>query len=311
MYKPIIIRPKSHEEWLEERKIGIGASEVGTILGISPFDTPFSLWLKKTGQVEPEPENEAMLMGHLLEDAVAKRWEIETGQKVIKSSAADIIYAHPDHPYMRVTPDRIVKGRKKLLECKTTSMPVDPDNLPPHWVAQVLYQEYVTGIHDGDIAWLESGRHFGYANIPYDEEFVGLILDRVTEFFNENVLGMKEPDAITVEDLAVKVPRSTPEKSVEADDTAIDQVAVLREKKAMYDALADEIADLQNSLKMYMEDSEALLDADGNVLVTWKSGKDKTTFDSKAFAAENPDMYDRYCKTVPGSRSFLIKKPKV
>ena len=308
--KPRIIRPTSHEEWLRSRKEGIGASEVGAIIGVSPFDSPFSIWLKKTGQVEPEPENEAMLMGHLLEDAVAKRWEIETGQKVIKASAADIIYVHPKYPHMRVTPDRIAKGRKKLLECKTTVMPVDENNLPPHWVAQVTYQMYVTGIHDSDIAWLESGRHFGYANVPYDEEFAEFIACKVQEFWYENVLGGKEPDAINVEDLAVKVPKSTPEKSVTADESALDQIAVLREKKAMYEALGDEITDLQNSLKMFMEDSEALLDADGTVLLTWKSGKDKTSFDSKRFAEENPDLYDKYCKTVPGARSFLLKKPK-
>jgi hypothetical protein len=78
----------------------------------------------------------------------------------------------------------------------------------------------------------------------------------------------------------------------------------------MYDALGDEIAELTDSLKMYMTDSEALLDGDGNILVTWKSGKDKTSFDAKAFAADNPDLYDKYCKTVPGARSFLLKKLK-
>lgn len=308
--KPIIIKPKDHDEWLKARKEGIGASEVGAIIGVSPFETPFSIFLKKTGQVPPEPENEAMLMGHLLEDAVAKRWEIETGQKVIKASAADIIYVHPEYDYMRVTPDRIAKGRKKLLECKTTAMPVDEDNLPPYWVAQVIYQQFVTGIHDADLAWLESGRRFGYANIPYDEEFAEFIAERVKEFWNENVQGGKEPDAISVTDLAVKIPRSTPEKAIEADEDAMDQINVLREKKAMYDAIGDEITELQNSLKMFMSDSEAIVDADGNVLLTWKSGKDKTSFDSKRFAEENPDLYESYCKSVPGARSFLLKKPK-
>lgn len=308
--KPRIIRPSSHEEWLKAREEGIGASEVGAILGLSKYDTPFSIWLKKTKQVEPEPENEAMLMGHLLENAVAQRWEIETGEKVIKASAADIIYVHPEFPYMRVTPDRIVKGRKKLLECKTTAMDISEDNPPVYWIAQVIFQMYVTGIHQADLAWLVNGRHFGYTHIDYDEEFAEFIAAKVTEFWNENVLGGKEPDAISVEDLAVKVPKSTPEKSVTADESALDQINVLREKKAMYEALGDEITDLQNSLKMFMEDSEALLDADGTVLLTWKSGKDKTSFDSKRFAEENPDLYEKYCKTVPGARSFLLKKPK-
>lgn len=308
--KPRIIRPKSHEEWLKAREDGIGASEVAGILGLSKYDTPFSLWLKKTKQTQPEPENEAMLMGHLLEDAVAKRWEIETGEKVIKASAADIIYVHPEHDFMRATPDRIVRGRKKLLECKTTAFDVDPNDPPVYWIAQVVYQMYVTGIHQADLAWLVNGRAFGYAHIDYDEEFAEFIAEKVKEFWNENVLGGKEPDAIDVSDLAIKVPKSTPEKSVTADESALDQIAVLREKKAMYDALGDEITDLQNSLKMFMEDSEALLDSDGNILLTWKSGKDKTSFDSKRFAEENPDMYEKYCKTVPGSRSFLLKKPK-
>ena len=51
--KPVIIKPSSHDEWLAEREKGIGASEVAAILGLSPWDTPFSLWLKKTHQAEP------------------------------------------------------------------------------------------------------------------------------------------------------------------------------------------------------------------------------------------------------------------
>ena len=91
---------------------------------------------------------------------------------------------------------------------------------------------------------------------------------------------------------------------------AMAQIAEIREKKAQYEALGKEIEALQDSLKMYMTDSEAILDESGNVLLTWKSGKDKTSFDSKTFAAENPDLYAKYCKTVPGARSFLIKKQK-
>ena len=307
--KPIIIRPKSHEEWQKAREDGIGASEVAAILGLSPWETPFSLYLKKTHQVPPTEENDAMRRGHYLEDAVVQWWMHETGEQVIKASAADIIYVHPEHPYMRVTPDRVVKGRKKILEVKSTAIQMG-ETIPDYYLAQVTYQMYVTGIHQAELIYIQGGLTFGRFIVEYDEEFANLIAERVTEFWNENVLGGKEPDAIAVSDLAVKVPKSTPEKSIEADEQALDQINVLREKKAMYDALGDEIAELTDSLKMYMTDSEALLDGEGNVLCTWKSSKDKTSFDSKAFAAENPDLYDKYCKTVPGSRSFLIKKPK-
>lgn len=308
-YKPIIIRPKSHEEWLKAREEGIGASEVSAIVGLNPWDSPFSLWLKKTHQVPPTEENDAMRRGHYLEDAVVQWWMHETGEQVIKASAADIIYVHPEHPYMRVTPDRIVKGRRKILEVKSTAIQMG-ETIPDYYLCQVQYQMYVTGIHEAELIYIQGGLTFGRFVVEYDAEFAQFLADKVTEFWTENVLGGKEPEAINVSDLAVKVPKSTPDKSIQADDTALAQIAEIREKKAQYDALGKEIETLQDSLKMYMTDSEALLDETGNVLLTWKSGKDKTSFDSKTFAAENPDLYAKYCKTVPGARSFLIKKQK-
>lgn len=275
MYKARIIKPKDHEEWLRERENGIGASEVGAILGLSPFDTPFSLFLKKTKQVEPEPENVAMKMGHLLEPVVAQLWEEATGEKVIKASAADIIYVHPEHDFMRATPDRIVKGRKKLLEIKTTVTNVDPEGIYPHWLAQVQYQMYVTGIHDADLAWLVQGRYFGYANIPYDQEFAEFIAERVKEFWSESVVGGKEPELISVEDFTFK--GSTPGTIVEADDKALGELLSLRKLNEILDRDETEANQLKESIKLYMGENESI-SFDGKVLATWKTGARGRTF---------------------------------
>ena len=316
--KPKIIKPKDRAEWLELRKNGIGASEVASVIGISPWDSPFALFLRKTGQCPPIEENQAMKMGHLLEPIVVQLWEEATGFKAVKASAKDIIYQDPGHPWRIVTPDRIAyeinpstgKKQKVLVEAKTSSMSFDPDNLPVYYIAQCQYQMHVTGIHVCYLCWLTAGREFGYTRIEYDAEFAEWLASEVDRFWNNCVLGGEEPEAISVADLAVKVPRSTPDKPIEADPKALEDIASLREKKAQYEALGKEIEGLQDSLKMYMEDCEAITDTDGNVLVTWKSGKDRTSFDSKAFATENPDLYEKYCKTVPGSRSFLLKKQK-
>ena len=273
--KPRIIKPATHEEWLKEREYGIGASEVGAILGLSPFETPFSLWLKKTKQVEREPENLAMKMGHLLEPVVSQLWEEATGQKVIKASAADIIYIHPEHDFMRVTPDRIVRGRRKLLEIKSTVSGVDKDEIHPHWLAQVQYQMYVTGIHDADLAWLVQGRYFDYVNIPYDEEFANFIAERVTEYWNENVVGGNEPDPISVEDFAFK--GSEPGKTIDADDKSLGELVSLYKLSATLNEEETEANKLKDAIKLYMGEAESIV-LDGTVLATWKSGARGRTF---------------------------------
>ena len=38
------INCKNREEWLSERTGGIGSSEIATIVGLNPYETPYSLW---------------------------------------------------------------------------------------------------------------------------------------------------------------------------------------------------------------------------------------------------------------------------
>lgn len=268
---PLILRHASREEWLADRARGIGASEVAAVVGISPWDTPFSLWLKKTGQVPPEPENQAMRMGHLLEPVIAQLWEEETGGRVVKASARDILYVDREKPWRRVTPDRLAKrdGAKRLLEFKSTSKDIDADDIPLHWICQCQYQMLVTGIHNDDLCWLTNGRYFGYAHIEYDTEFAEYLGEQVDMFWRENVIGGKEPVAIVASDISKP---STPDKTIEADSEAIEQISALRAVKSSLSELTDKEWQLTDNLKLYMGDAEALV-RDGRVLATWKSSK--------------------------------------
>jgi len=272
--KPIIIRPKDHAEWLAEREKGIGASEVAAIIGLSPWETPYSLYLRKTGQIPPQEENFAMRRGHYLEDAVVQWWQDETGEKVIKASAADIIYVHPEHPFMRATPDRIVRGRKKMLEVKSTAGYMG-DEIPDYYLAQCMYQMYVTGIHEEELIYIQGDLTFGRFFVQYDEEFAEFIAQKVTEFWNDCVIGGKEPELISVTDFTLK--GSDPGSTIEADKDAFAQIMSLRsvkkaaaEKESEADALAD-------AVKLYMGENESLV-YDGKVIATWKTGTRVRTF---------------------------------
>lgn len=281
--KPVIIKPASREEWLKAREDGIGASEVAAVLGLSPWETPFSLWLRKTGQVPALEETVAMRMGHLLEPVIAQLWEEATGFKIIKASAGDIIYQDPEHPWRKVTPDRIAyeidpetgKKQKCLNEYKSTSQDFDPDNLPPYYIAQCQYQMHVTGIHVDYLCWLTNGRYYDHARLTYDKEFAEFIASRVDEFYINNVKGNKEPELISVDDFAYK--GSDPGTTIEADEEAFAQVMSLRAMKQSISEREENANNIADCIKLYMGEKESLT-YEGKVLATWKTGSRGRTF---------------------------------
>lgn len=311
-----IHRPKSREAWLELRKGGIGSSEVGTILGLNPYETPYQLWRKKKGLDAPTPENFAMRAGHYLEDAVSLFYQDETGNEIIKSSAGDWLIINNERPFLRVSPDRTCWKRdmarkhdnKGIVECKTTQKEIDGDSLPQHWFCQLQYQLGVAELNWGAIAWLTAGREFGYRDLTFDKDFYDWMIEEVTRFWVDCIQGNQEPLAINVEDVILKSPRHIAGKTLTANDEIIAELAELKEVREELAALDQRKKAIEESIKMTMGDAEALvLPNTDDVLCTWKAGKDRTKFDDKRFAQEHPDMYAQYTKTTAGTRTFLIK----
>lgn len=311
-----IHRPKSREAWLDLRKGGIGSSEVGTILGLNPYETPYQLWRKKKGLDAPTPENFAMRAGHYLEDAVSLFYQDETGNEIIKSSAGDWLIVNNERPFLRVSPDRTCWKRgmarkhdnKGIVECKTTQKEIDGDSLPQHWFCQLQYQLGVAELNWGAIAWLTAGREFGYRDLTFDKDFYDWMIEEVTRFWVDCIQGNQEPLAINVEDVILKSPRHIAGKTLTANDDIITELAELKEVREELAALDQRKKAIEESIKMTMGDAEALVMPNtDDVLCTWKAGKDRTKFDDKRFAQEHPDMYAQYTKTTAGTRTFLIK----
>ena len=309
-----IIRPKDRNEWLEYRKAGIGSSEVATILGLNPFETPYQLWRRKIGLDEPKTETFAMKAGHYLEDAVSLFWSDETGRVVIKSSAGDWLIRDNERPFLQVSPDRTywLTGEKKnasnkgILECKTTQMKIDGDDLPKHWFCQVQYQLGVAGLREGSLAWLCSGREFGYKDLSFVPDFYGWIVEEVEKFWTDNIQGKKEPEATTVQDVLLKFNRHTDGKIVEVNDEIFADYERLKEVKAEIAKLDEIKTGLEDRIKLGFGDAEAI-SYGGQTIATWKAPKPGEKFDDKAFKAAHPDLAKEFTKTVQGARRFLLK----
>lgn len=309
-----IIRPSTREEWLDVRKSGIGSSEVATIVGLNPWETPYQLWRRKVGIDAPKEENFAMKAGHYLEDAVSRFWADETGREIIKRSAVDWIIRDNDRPYLQVSPDRTywLTGEKRndtnkgILECKTTQMAVDADDLPKHWFCQVQYQLGVAGLEHGSLAWLCSGREFGYKDIDLVPDFYQWLVEEVSRFWQDNILARVEPSAVSVKDVLLKYNRHVDGKIVEVTADTFDDVAELRVVKRKIKELEANQAELEERIKMAFGDAEGI-SFDGQTLATWKAPKPSQKFDAKAFQAAEPETYKKYVKPQQGARRFLLK----
>lgn len=60
---------ESRIDWLKERQKGIGGSDVAAILGLSPWRTPYDVYLDKIGEAPKELTSQAAHFGTKLEAA--------------------------------------------------------------------------------------------------------------------------------------------------------------------------------------------------------------------------------------------------
>ncbi len=308
-----VIRPKDRAEWLKVRESGIGSSEVATIVGLNPWETPYQLWRRKVGLDAPKQENFAMKAGHYLEDAVAQFWHDETGRDIIKASAGDWIIRDNERPYLQVSPDRTFwlgesrsPSEKGILECKTTQMSIDGDDLPKHWFCQVQYQLGVAGYRTGSLAWLCSGREFGYRNLDFVPDFYGWLIEEVERFWVDNIQGRKEPAATNVSDVVLKFNRHTDGKIIETSEEIFEAYKSLKEVRRELDSIEARKSELEDKIKLAFGDAEGL-SFGGQTIATWKAPKASTKFDAKAFQAAHPDLAREFTVPSQGARRFLLK----
>lgn len=126
-YKPIVIVDTvnlSEDEWLEYRRTGIGGSDVSAVLGVSPFITGRDLFydkLKIVSAIDNDDNWVQKEIGHLLEDLVAKIFQIKTGYRIYQIKK---MFRHPIYPFMIADVDYFVElsdGTTAILEIKTTN----------------------------------------------------------------------------------------------------------------------------------------------------------------------------------------------
>lgn len=305
-----IIKATNREAWLAARQQGIGSSEVGTLLGVNPYETPYQLWRRKKGLEAPKAETFAMRAGHVLEDAVAQFWHQETGRTIDSTSAGDWLAVDENKPFLRVSPDRLYwldgeSGEQGILECKTTQKQIDADDLPKTWFCQLQYQLGVMGLAHGSLAWLTAGRAFDYQDIEANADFIAWMMEAIERFWVDCIIGDKEPPLTTASDIVAKYPKEAAGKSIEATADIVDVFAELKSLRGEIARMERQKEALEERIKLAFGDAETM-EYCGTRLATWKASKDSSRFDAKAFTADHPELAAKYTRQTAGVRRLLI-----
>jgi len=225
-------------EQLNARTRGVGGSDAHVLAGVGgPGNrTLLDLWSRKRRgpnlELEPmvppeyaadKPQHHGEIMaikadpkdvGNAMESAVVMLYENQTGFKCHERET----YEHPEHPWARANPDRLIYGTEPPpwepgsgppelhgLECKLVGRWAadawGSDGLPSYVVCQVQWCMACSGLDRWDVcAWI-AGTEVRIVTVLRDDDMIAGLLQLGESFWTDHVLADRPPPPQNGEDL--------------------------------------------------------------------------------------------------------------
>lgn len=322
----------SNPAWHELRRAGVSASEIAAVLGLSPWDSPFSLYWQKVNGWET-PDNEYMSNGRRVEPVVADWWmDTQDPHENLSGDRAGL-YAHPDRPWQLATPDRLIytgcpgcdgigleswdigacdhcrgagrTGRPiTVLECKWTGSWDgwgDPgtDDIPVYYRAQLLWQIDVLGLDEGHLAMLGPGGFRAYGPVRRDERDL-VVMRGAARRFLDRVAAGDPPDVDEHSATLATVKRLHPDLVDAEAEISPDTAAGYRRARALKQAAERLCTRFEVRLRAEMGANRVAVH-DGRKVAT-RSIYDTTRLDAARLRAEQPEVAAAYATTSTTDR---------
>jgi putative phage-type endonuclease len=300
------------------RPFGIGGSDIGAILGLSPYKTAFQVWTEKI-DTSRQPSYDALHLrfGQHIEPFIAQEYEKLTGNKTVHHQQT---LRHAQHPFLYGHVDRfvtdqtgvspIVNGQarcKTLLECKSASIfnrhewgEPGTDEIPPAYHAQCAWYMAITQCSRVDVAVLLGNQDLRIYVVNRDIELENRLIERALDFWHNHVLSKRAPQPNTEADIRALYLNESPGMELSADQSLLQTlVSYANEINSKCEALKHEIL-------IRMADAEKITH-NGKIIATWKSSRASRRLDTKALTQAHPELIDKFSFHAQGSRRFVFK----
>jgi putative phage-type endonuclease len=267
------------EEQRQDRKNYIGGSDIAVILGLSPYKTPYQLYLEKKGHAEPEPETPYQYWGTRLEPILREEFE---KRNFVSIEEPKDTKCHPLYPFLRGNLDGWIREWDEIFEAKTT-LAYNRDKwgedgskiIPPEYIVQVAFYCSIMNCPTAHIAVLIGGNDYRELIYKRDEDLENKIIDEACKFW-QSLQDNTPPNPTNVTDLKLRFPQEKSEKKLQINNEISNLLTSLSEIKDEIKYFQEMEEKTKFNVLNFMQDAEVLVDENGTYLASWKANKKGT-----------------------------------
>lgn len=291
----------------------LGGSDAGPILGVPSFKKPFDVYLEKIGLADPREPSEHMEWGLRLQPAILAEYAARTGATL----EPERFVGHDKLKWFGGTPDATVAGKKIGVDAKCVRWASaewgEPgsDQVPAYILVQCHHYMTLMDYDAWDVAALFSGARMGVYTIRRDKEMSDIILERLADFWERHIVPQIPPEVDGSDAARKLIQRLYPATTREVREATAEEAALLDEAvvaDTAFDAAEAKKNELRNRINLAAGDCKGLVWPGGRATVVISKGR--AGFDSKALAADHPDLAEKYQRTGAPIRSLRLTSNK-
>lgn len=280
-------------QWMEARRLGVGASEIAVLFGLSPWQTLEELWHEKVNGCSYEPGSELFHFGHEMEPLIAKEFARRNDCEVDDPPEAIMI---GEKPFYRASLDRVVLEDgvpvaalelKNLNESRHSEYEVAGPSIG--YLLQLQYQMMVAELDYGYLACLFGGQKFRAWRVLASPSVQREIRARVDQFW-ECVETKTPPPAVLGSKTVSKNDEHVLVLSDPEWERKFEEIEQLRTQKAK---IEKQEKVLKQQIKECMGDHQSVQAGQMMAAVTTSS---RRSLDSKRLKEEQPQLVEGYMR---------------
>lgn len=189
-------------EWREHRKDKIGGSDLAAILGLSKWQSAYSLFHERRGAITVDDDKPQLTWGTLLEPVIAQHFAGQHPEFTVQYEPG-AVWAHSERPWQVVSPDARLSAQRPGssmlavvggLECKTSRYDYDwQDGVPPYYEVQAQWAMDVFQVPTWHFAVLFSGSDYQEFTVEAHAATQEALRDAASDFLDSLQTGLVPP----------------------------------------------------------------------------------------------------------------------